>query len=1165
MFNQRKHIQAITNRQPDVNQSNDFSPMQLKHKIESINVIYPKTFIIGIFSNANVFHQDRILRDAYRTSIAKSNLTFNLKLFFFVGSGVDVTEENATHYDILQGSFVENLNKGKSLEWFKVASRMHGHYVIKMDQDTVVEWSQLSLIITLRNPIYFGTRVYEWGLDPNVSPIGGQAPSNQCTDFSDNCWFYMSGGFYGVSMDVARAIADCEYASFNNQGHEDAITGSWMRHCFPSVRGIDLPNGRVHYHDSMHKQDMQKRIIEQNIIHIPTFPMIPTVSVYLTGRLGNQMFQAASSYGIAVYRGASWCIHGLQGSMLEKSVRFHIQPATCSGEVMKLEDKADDFLRWHQPMMHGTESIEVGPFLQSYRYFTLSGLPFEPMTLENGREWVSIRNINVGIHIRRTDQLSLSHGGQDPGVWYFETALAMLRSIIDKEIIAVVCTDDVEWVKHHVVFNGMHIRDGTDPPQDDMGILAACEHAIISIGTFGWWAAYLRNGAGETFYYATPFAHKMDYYEHFPTYWTPISDLDIKAYITSAGSNMIHSSITDQTWKSQLHDYVVDVHRLGLSVFAKPRPRWVIADIHPLAGMCNRIMHILSTMAFAMATGRVLLFDWDETSPQFYNQENIGHSTLKDIFLSPPFQYSYKHAKEKFGDLFELHSKDMLKIVHDNTDFLHALRESDVDSRYPQAMIQIERFDWWATPLIQNSFYSSVFCSSNSSTVFSVLFKFLFRPLQEPKPIACDWLIQRRSEWDRETAPLDHFLHCAAQNGMKDRDSLVLISDSEVQNTHGMTVLSRGCRNGLSCDRETVNTMYKLSQCPHVVLTHTSTFGACITGLWQIADVYLVHKDGICNSKHFVDPIESGVLEGQAKQISTILDNVRNQPKFAFVYVMVYSSDQAIENFGRSMVELHDNFNHKHHYAILIFVNDISRWRHVQFISSSRVHVIQINQTEWNLKQSGPEIFYLKSAHLHPGFSRNYRQMSRFAAGFLFSHPVVSRYDYVIKLDSDTYISSQPVLNPFSQMYKKKAKIGVWISYSDIEDVTEHLWDTFVSYVTEYKLKIRQPGLLMDSTGKYKNTNFYGSFIAFNPKYSRSKEYKHLFDYFDKEDGFMKYRWDEQKLFAFYAALYLEEGDVEHFDYIDIEHQGTRDSRYIEVHNVSYELLQRIFQKKSIN
>jgi hypothetical protein len=122
-------------------------------------------------------------------------------------------------------------------------------------------------------------------------------------------------------------------------------------------------------------------------------------------------------------------------------------------------------------------------------------------------------------------------------------------------------------------------------------------------------------------------------------------------------------------------------------------------------------------------------------------------------------------------------------------------------------------------------------------------------------------------------------------------------------------------------------------------------------------------------------------------------------------------------------------------------------------------------------------------------------------------------------------------------MSSKRKKIGYWIGYSDIDDVTENLWNTFQEFVKLKKISIKQPNLLVNSQGRYLNTNFYGCFIGIHSSTFSSKEYKELFEFFDSKGGFMKYRWDEQKLLVFYTALYLEKDDIEFFDYVNIEHQ----------------------------
>jgi hypothetical protein len=123
-----------------------------------------------------------------------------------------------------------------------------------------------------------------------------------------------------------------------------------------------------------------------------------SVSVHLEGGLGNQLFQAASSHGIAVRRNAGfWCIENLEGSALQRSVVFVVQPNCYGGSVASSRlDENGKFLEFQEwMMMKGDDSnVVVGRFLQSYKYFA-NNLPFELKSLDAGRKWVSDRGIQV--------------------------------------------------------------------------------------------------------------------------------------------------------------------------------------------------------------------------------------------------------------------------------------------------------------------------------------------------------------------------------------------------------------------------------------------------------------------------------------------------------------------------------------------------------------------------------------------------------------------------------------------------------------------------------------------------------------------------------------------------------------------------------------------------
>jgi hypothetical protein len=186
-------------------------------------------------------------------------------------------------------------------------------------------------------------------------------------------------------------------------------------------------------------------------------------------------------------------------------------------------------------------------------------------------------------------------------------------------------------------------------------------------------------------------------------------------------------------------------HKRAVSTLYNRNPRWVVAAIHPHAGLCNRIMHIISCLAFSMATGRALLFDWDGVGvDKNVNKEDIGQSDFLSLFQQPPISYSYRDALNNIDMTHEqLMSQMGVSITDDNMDFVHALRNTDLDRKYNQQVIYIVRYDWWAPPLFENNMYS--WEGMGSRHFFSYGFKFLFHPVQmDKKNDKCDWLVQVR-------------------------------------------------------------------------------------------------------------------------------------------------------------------------------------------------------------------------------------------------------------------------------------------------------------------------------------------------------------------------------------------------------------------------------------
>ena len=87
-------------------------------------------------------------------------------------------------------------------------------------------------------------------------------PPSDCHDFSHNCWVYMSGGWYALSLKFAKwSILNRSYAASHSVGYEDLTVGTWISHYSPEASVVHAVNGQFFCHSScisgQHIRDMQ--------------------------------------------------------------------------------------------------------------------------------------------------------------------------------------------------------------------------------------------------------------------------------------------------------------------------------------------------------------------------------------------------------------------------------------------------------------------------------------------------------------------------------------------------------------------------------------------------------------------------------------------------------------------------------------------------------------------------------------------------------------------------------------------------------------------------------------------------------------------------------------------------------------------------------------------
>ncbi|TPX35294.1 hypothetical protein SmJEL517_g02356 [Synchytrium microbalum] len=173
----------------------------------------PKVLLLGIFSTAQKFGRRQLIRSTYL-----QHRTSRTDVIFVIGKpkndvmGTYVALENQLFSDILVLNIPENMNEGKTYEYFAAVGREFGDdeylYVAKTDDDSFILLPRLEHRLDVEGAVkrtgaYFG---HQWD-------------------------FYMHGWGYGLSWDLVKWLAYDPYPKAHTiPGEaEDKQIGLWLR------------------------------------------------------------------------------------------------------------------------------------------------------------------------------------------------------------------------------------------------------------------------------------------------------------------------------------------------------------------------------------------------------------------------------------------------------------------------------------------------------------------------------------------------------------------------------------------------------------------------------------------------------------------------------------------------------------------------------------------------------------------------------------------------------------------------------------------------------------------------------------------------------------------------------------------------------------------------
>ncbi|OWF38272.1 galactoside 2-alpha-L-fucosyltransferase 2-like [Mizuhopecten yessoensis] len=125
-------------------------------------------------------------------------------------------------------------------------------------------------------------------------------------------------------------------------------------------------------------------------------------------------------------------------------------------------------------------------------------------------------DILVGVHIRRGDYVNKAvfteYGYTTATEQYLHKATQFFRKRY-KNPTFIVCSNDFTWARTALgKFSDVYFAEG-NAPDTDMALLSSTNHTIMTVGTFGWWSAFLTNGT--TVYYKHPYIEGSPFSKQF--------------------------------------------------------------------------------------------------------------------------------------------------------------------------------------------------------------------------------------------------------------------------------------------------------------------------------------------------------------------------------------------------------------------------------------------------------------------------------------------------------------------------------------------------------------------------------------------------------------------------------------------------------------------------
>ncbi|XP_063425400.1 galactoside alpha-(1,2)-fucosyltransferase 1-like [Mytilus trossulus] len=231
----------------------------------------------------------------------------------------------------------------------------------------------------------------------------------------------------------------------------------------------------------------------------------------LQGGLGNRLFQFSTSFAAARTKQMELIVP--PDAEIRKVFAINVTSdkpkGLCKG-FRKVLDKASPTYNKTLLNFSSEDNIQLGYGLQSWKYFHMYDtdlrrqLTFQKHIQNTAEETIrkilETRKIQsrqsitlVGVHIRRGDKVKNNDGFNIATPEFLNRSVNYYAKMY-ATVLFLVISDGMDWSKKNMPTHVPVEFISLGKREFDMATVVACDHTIMTIGTFGWWIGYLTGG-----------------------------------------------------------------------------------------------------------------------------------------------------------------------------------------------------------------------------------------------------------------------------------------------------------------------------------------------------------------------------------------------------------------------------------------------------------------------------------------------------------------------------------------------------------------------------------------------------------------------------------------------------------------------------------------------